>query len=97
MPDDFRAADSKENKGGIILLTSARHPHYDSLRHMDMGQNTTSRKDSRKAAYPLRFKNKTQKERLEKAARKVRMSLRDFLLTYAEKAAVEIGGEAKAS
>lgn len=78
-------------------MTSIGHPHYDSLRHMDMGQIANRKKDSRKAAYPLRFKNKTQKERLEKAARKVRMSLRDFLLVNAEKAAAEAGGESIAS
>lgn len=44
----------------------------------------------RKAAYPLRFKNKTQKERLERAARRMRMSLRDFLLSHAEQAATSI-------
>lgn len=97
MRDKSRAADSKENKPEIILLTSDRHPFYDSPRHMEMEPNTKRAKDGRKAAYPLRFKNKTQKERLEKAARKVRMSLRDFLLTYAEKAAAELGGELKAS
>lgn len=61
---------------------------------MDQNIEVTAKKVNRnKVAYPLRFKNKTQKERLERAARKVRMSLRDFLLTQAEKAAAEISGE----
>lgn len=66
---------------------------------MEPKAEVTAKKVNRnKVAYPLRFKNKTQKERLERAARKTRMSLRDFLLTQAEEAASRImGGELKAS
>jgi hypothetical protein len=81
------------------LLTSGGYPHYSSENHMEPKTEVTAKKVNRnKVAYPLRFKNKTQKERLERAARKARMSLRDFLLTQAEDAASRImGGELKAS
>lgn len=84
--------------GQIESLTSTRHPHYDSLRHMEMGQlQPKRRKDSRKAAYPLRFNTKTQKERLERAARRTGKSLRGFILYHADMAAESILGDAKAS
>jgi len=79
------------NKVPTFLLTSIGHPPYDSRGQMLMEPTAKSKKDSRKAAYPLRFKNKTQKERLERAARKSGKSLRDFILYHAELAASGIG------
>lgn len=98
MPDKGRTADSKENKDGIFLLTSTGHPFYDSSRQMEMGQQQPKRKkDSRKAAYPLRFNTKSQKERLERAARKTGRSLRGFILYHADIAAESVLAEQKAS
>lgn len=95
MPDN-----PKSLKTGVIeLLTSTGYPRYSSRHQMEQSIEVTAKRVNRnKVAYPLRFKNKTQKERLERAARKMRMSLRDFLLTQAEEAASRIiGGELKAS
>jgi len=84
------------NSDKILYLTSAGHPRYHSSRPMETEIQVTKRKDHRKAAYPLRFKTKTQKERLERAARKSGKSLRDFILDHAMQAA-ETVLEVKAS
>lgn len=81
------------NTGEIKVLTSAGHPHYHPLRLMENEVQTAKRKDSRKASYPLRFRTKTQKERMERAARKSGKSLREFILAHAEMAADSILGE----
>jgi hypothetical protein len=77
------------NGGAIIFLTSFRHLAHNPSRLMEMQQIETSEPQPKKqaTAYPLRFKNKTQKERLARAARKVGKSLRDFILHSAEQAA----------
>jgi hypothetical protein len=74
-----------------FLLTSAGHPQYAVGDPMEPDNIPKRPKDGRKAAYPLRFKNKTQKERLERAARKSGKSLRDFILHHAELAAAGTG------
>jgi len=72
-------------------LTSIGHPQYAVGDPMEPDNIPKRPKDGRKAAYPLRFKNKTQKERLERAARKSGKSLRDFILHHAELAAASTG------
>ena len=84
------------NSDRILFLTSVGHPRDNPACQMETGIPVTKRKDSRKAAYPLRFKTKTQKERLERAARKSGKSLRDFILDHAMQAA-ETVLEVKAS
>lgn len=77
----------------IFPLTSVGHPPYDVPARMETGNPVPKRKDSRKASYPLRFRTKGQKERIERAARKSGKSLRAFILAHAEMAAESILGE----
>lgn len=48
------------------------------------------RKGKQKSAYPLRFRSKAEEERIKKAAKRERKTIREFLLDSAEKAAQEL-------
>lgn len=74
-----------------------RHQAHNALHHMEMQQTAPPEKRAvKKSAYPLRFRSKAQKKRLEEAAKRVHKTLRDFLLDLGDKAAAETG-ELKAS
>lgn len=85
-----------ENKGNIICLTPLTS--LDVMVHnpsrMEQQSNTGRVK---RPNYPLRFRSKAQKKRLEEAAKRVHKTLKDFLIDLGEKAAAEMQGELKAS
>jgi|GEM_PF-4001918 hypothetical protein len=63
----------------------------------NMEQEIPKAKKKPLSNYPLRFRSKAQKDRLEKAARSVRKTLKDFLIDLGEKAAAEMDSGLKAS
>lgn len=81
---------------GRFPIDIIRHQAHNALHHMEMQQTATAKRTVKKSAYPLRFRSKAQKKRLEEAAKRVHKTLRDFLLDLGDKAAAETG-ELKAS
>lgn len=77
-------------------LTSDGRPPYDAVARMETENPIPKRKDNRKASYPLRFRTKGQKERIERAARRSGKSLREFILSHAETAANAVLNELRA-
>ncbi len=76
-----------ENKGNIIstnLLTSTDIRHHNVF-EMEQVQKTGRAKQQ--VGYPLRFRSKAQKKRLEDAAKQVHKTLKDFLIDLGEQAA----------
>ena len=72
------------------------YPTDNHWHRMEMQQSTPEKRKA-KTAYPLRFRSKAQKERLEKAAKRVHKTLRDFLLDLGDKAVAETGDHQQAS
>lgn len=62
-----------------------------------MEQTITKPRKKQPSNYPLRFRSKAQKERLEKAAKATHKTLKDFLIDLGEKAAAEMSREQIAS
>lgn len=89
----FQVAENRVNLGDRFLLTSnGISPNIaGNQTFMETTVQTANgtQKKKQSVPYPLRFRSKAQKERLEKAAKKSGKTLRDFLLDHAEKAAVE--------
>lgn len=86
-----------ENKGNIVptsLLTSIDvRPHN----VIEMEQTPKPGRTKQAVAYPLRFRSKAQKKRLEDAAKQVHKTLKDFLIDLGEQAAANMQREQQAS
>lgn len=86
-----------ENKGNIIspaLLTSTDiRPHN----VLEMEQASKTGRTKQTVGYPLRFRSKAQKKRLEEAAKMVHKTLKDFLIDLGEQAAANQQREEQAS
>ena len=85
---------NSENKGDIpdciFCLTSAdiQRDNPSTMEPIQKQGRTKSR-----VGYPLRFRSKAQKKRLEEAAKRVHKTLKDFLIDLGEKAAADMGRE----
>ena len=89
-----RDAENKGNKVATSLLTSIDiRPHN----VIEMEQATKTGKPKQSVGYPLRFRSKAQKKRLEEAARKTHKTLKDFLIDLGEQAAANQQREEQAS
>ena len=75
---ELQVAESTANK----VVEIFRHLCHNAPHRMEMEQVKT--KSKQEAGYPLRFKSKAQRERIEKAAKSQRKTLREFLLECAE-------------
>jgi len=85
-----------ENKGNIIstcLLTSTDIQAH-TLGQMEQTPKTGRAKQM--VGYPLRFRSKAQKKRLEDAAKAVHKTLKDFLIDLGEQAAAQQQREERA-
>lgn len=80
----------------IIPFTPLTSQDVQEHNPKQMEQITKPRK-KQPVGYPLRFRSKAQKERLEKAAKSVRKTLKDFLIDLGEQAAAEMGRQSIAS
>lgn len=82
-----------ENKGEINMpdpIDISRYPVH-TLKPMEQ-QAPKSGRIKQPVGYPLRFRSKAQKKRLEEAAKRAHKTLKDFLIDLGEKAAAETDG-----
>ena len=85
-----------ENKGNKVANTLLTSYDIQAHNHSAMEQTPKIGKPNR-VAYPLRFRSKAQKKRLEEAAKQVHKTLKDFLIDLGEQAAANMQREEIAS
>lgn len=90
-----------ENKGiaslKIIPSKGLTSPDIQAHNLIEMEQTQKPGQKHNRVAYPLRFRSKAQKKRLEDAAKQVHKTLKDFLIDLGEQAAANMQREQQAS
>lgn len=97
---NFRDAENKGNRVATNLLTSTDiRPHnvFEMEQASKLGRPPQGGRAKQVVAYPLRFRSKAQKKRLEDAAKMVHKTLKDFLIDLGEQAAANQQREERAS
>jgi len=90
MPDETSNTENKGNRVTNTLLTSTdiqAHNLIEMEQAPKLGRPPQGGRAKQQVAYPLRFRSKAQKKRIEGAAKQAHKTLRDFLIDLGEAAA----------